>query len=838
VGTTELGAGVALIERDAELALLRRLAAGTMAGRSAVVEIAGGPGLGRSSMVEAAMTLAQQAGIEVLYARGSQSEAGLSGGLVGQLLAGLLPAAAPCPESITPPAALCQTFLSAARETPLMLALDDAYWADEYSWQWLLALLRRVGEAPLLIVFAAGQLGQAREAMMADARERVVEGRTEWHLLRLSPLSAAGVRQLLAEAGQATPQDAFVADAMLKTCGLPALFRSVSEELRRGELTATVEHLPSFDMCLRSDVFDWADEMTGELSADQLNLLRAIVVCGGDLDWELVVSLVRDINASRTVEELRGRGVLLGGDPPRLLCPFTRERVAAQMTGPEREELFARAAELGHRAAIGSSGLARLLLSAPPVGQPWAVRALREEAARADADGESEAAARLLSRALREPMDEVVKAELLTELASVEVLHAPEASDRRLVRVLERPGSENVGPVRVHAADLLLSRRNAETFHRAVTGALSSPSLSAGDRASLEGLYWLAVEAPQNTPAPLRSAPSLPEQPTDPAQSAAVAWRLLVRGHDLALTRTLARATLKAGQGAPLSARIIASTILLLCDDTGEAEAGLDTVLVDARRLRARSMSAWARLIRVGLSIRNGRLDDAADDLERTLALLPLRCWHPMAQPGVRAVQMTLYLEAGQLDRAEELVAAGLPPGVESGLGWGQFLLTEGAFRLLTGDPQGAVEALREAGRRMLFRQWDNPALAGWRSLAALAHRACGDTAESERLVTEERALAERWGAASALGYAHLTASMVLDGPARLDSLVAAVEVLRKSPSRLRYAKALLLLAAVRREAGESGEAVRLAAEAGELASTNGAHVLARQAQALGWDPL
>jgi hypothetical protein len=79
---------------------------------------------------------------------------------------------------------------------------------------------------------------------------------------------------------------------------------------------------------------------------------------------------------------------------------------------------------------------------------------------------------------------------------------------------------------------------------------------------------------------------------------------------------------------------------------------------------------------------------------------------------------------------------------------------------------------------------------------------------------------------------------MVLDGPARLDSLVAAVEVLRKSPSRLRYAKALLLLAAVRREAGESGEAVRLAAEAGELASTNGAHVLARQAQALGWDPL
>ena len=79
---------------------------------------------------------------------------------------------------------------------------------------------------------------------------------------------------------------------------------------------------------------------------------------------------------------------------------------------------------------------------------------------------------------------------------------------------------------------------------------------------------------------------------------------------------------------------------------------------------------------------------------------------------------------------------------------------------------------------------------------------------------------------------------MVLDGPARLDNLMAAVDVLRESPSRLRYAKALLLLAAVRRDAGEHGEAVRLATEAGELARANRAHDLADQARALGWDPL
>jgi tetratricopeptide (TPR) repeat protein len=468
------------------------------------------------------------------------------------------------------------------------------------------------------------------------------------------------------------------------------------------------------------------------------------------------------------------------------------------------------------------------------------VDALREEAARADAEGQSERAALLLGRAMQEPVDEVSRARLAAELASVEVLHAPEQSDLRLVQVMDGPGSERIGQVRVHAADLLLARGNTELVQHTVQGALTSRSLSAAARTALEALYWLAVDGPYDAPPPVRQAPPLPERPSDPAHSAAVAWQLLVRGQDLARTRELARAALTVGTGewTPLSPRIIASRILLHIDGMAEAEAGLDAVLVDARQRRARSAAAWARLIRANLGLRKGNLDDAGDDIDRALALLPLRCWHPMAQPSVLAAQIALFLEAGQLDRAKELVATELPPGVESGLGWCQFLLTKGLFQLLTGDPRTAVEHLQEAGRRMLARQWVNPALAGWRSFAALAHRACGNAAEAERLVTEERALAERWGIPSALGGAHLAASMVLDGPAGLDSLTTAVDVLRESPSRLRHARALLRLAELRRAAGESGEAVQLATEAGELARANGAHHLANQARELGWDPL
>jgi hypothetical protein len=140
-------------------------------------------------------------------------------------------------------------------------------------------------------------------------------------------------------------------------------------------------------------------------------------------------------------------------------------------------------------------------------------------------------------------------------------------------------------------------------------------------------------------------------------------------------------------------------------------------------------------------------------------------------------------------------------------------------------------------GRRLLARQWVNPALANWRSFAALAHGACGNSEEAERLVTEELVLAERWGAASMIGSAQLAAAMVLDGSARRDNLWTAIGVLRDSPARLRHIKALLELATVYRDAGEPEEAARVAAEAGELARAHGAGGLANLARTLGWEP-
>lgn len=820
----------ALVERDKEVAVLRRLAAGTAAGRPAVVEISGPPGVGRSSLVAAAMAHAEHAGLRVLYARGTHAETSLNHGVATQFLTGLTTL-----DPLPSPVALCQTFLAAARRTPLLLALDDAHWTDDYSRQWLLALLRRAGEAPLMVVFSTGQPGLASRTAVAEAQDRAVETGAEWHLLRPSVLSADGVRHLLARAGHAKPEDGFVESVLQKTCGLPRLFRVLTEALRNGEFDATVEHLPAAEASLRVDISDWADEMLTELSADQLALLRAIVVGDGDLDWDLVVSLARlDVpTATRALERMRELKVPVQADPPRLLCPHTHDRVLGHLTAAERERLFADAAALGQRAAIGSAVLARLLCSAPVVGQAWAVRVLTEAAAHADAEGRFEHAARLLARALREPLTEARRASLLTDLASVEVTHAPEASDRRLVRVIGGPGGADVGPVRVRAADLLMARGNTEALREAVTGALAG-ALPAADRAAIEAIHLLAVDGPHDAAA---TTPPTTEH-ADPARSATLAWQLLVRAQDRDRARTLARATLAAGHHAPMSSRTTACRVLLLGDDVVEAARGLDAVLVDATRRRDRTVAAWARLTRADLGTRTGRLDDAADDIERALAMVPLPSWHPMTQPTVVALRMSLCLEAGQLDRAAELTRTDLLPGVESGVGWARFLYTKGVFHLLTGEPASAVEHLREVGRRLLARQWVNPALASWRAWAAIAHRACGNIEEATRLAADELTIARRWGAPSMLGSAQLAAAMVLDGTARLDGLLAAADVLRASPAPLRYVKALLELAAAYRDAGQREEAVKVATEAGEIARAHGARGLAGLARRLGWGPV
>src|SRR4051812_40530133 len=74
-----------LIERDAELAAIAGTLDDALAGRGNVLLIEGPGGIGKSSLLAAAVTAARERGLRVLRARGGELEAGTPWGVAAQL---------------------------------------------------------------------------------------------------------------------------------------------------------------------------------------------------------------------------------------------------------------------------------------------------------------------------------------------------------------------------------------------------------------------------------------------------------------------------------------------------------------------------------------------------------------------------------------------------------------------------------------------------------------------------------------------------------------------------------------------------------------------------------
>ncbi|MDN5859426.1 MAG: ATP-binding protein [Pseudonocardia sp.] len=152
--TTAIGG---LVERDAELAALGELVAGTPDGGSLLI-VQGPPGIGKSALMRHLAAAARDAGCHVLTAYGSQAESGAVFGIVRQLLthrvagagaaergrllrgaAGLAADAlgldGPHPGRDDAARCLGLYWLCAglAEREPLVLAVDDAQWADAAS---------------------------------------------------------------------------------------------------------------------------------------------------------------------------------------------------------------------------------------------------------------------------------------------------------------------------------------------------------------------------------------------------------------------------------------------------------------------------------------------------------------------------------------------------------------------------------------------------------------------------------------------------------------------------------------------------------------------------------
>ncbi|QUH01939.1 AAA family ATPase [Saccharopolyspora erythraea] len=726
--------------------LVADLVGALASGRSGMVCATGAPGVGRSAILDRATAAATAAGFVTAFSRCSPAETGVAFSAVTQLLYSVCPpgraaeladACTSGEPSIEP---LCGEFAAAAGRGPLVVAIDDLQWADAWSLRTVEAMVRHADRAPVLFALTAhGPL----------SRHVDVEAPFDVHELWLDPLTVEETAEFLTLIAGEEADPEFAEAAAEATGGHPAVLRRVVDLLAEHGRPTDPARRPEFLGFARSVRAERAHRIIGALPEHAAELLRVLAVCGEDFDFPTAATLTGLSAADRAeaVETLVTSGLVLPGPSPRLAEPRLAADILALGDPRERDLLRQRAAALGHRTGIPSRAVADLLCGAPSVGAAWAGTALAtaaEEWTRQSARGRAVAAFR---RALDEPLHPHERARVLVGLAALEVVDSPETSDSRLWQVLTGAQDERPPPSVLHAADMLVARGDNETAWHLISALRQRGSgfLPAGSVEALDALGWIVrEEGPMEPEIPVVPPIAIEDDPADPARAGALAWRLAARGQDRERAQILAKTALSGGDG-PLMPLIMASRALLCCLEPGDAFAGFNAVLAEARRRGSRALAAQALLHRAEAAVWLGQNERACNDLRAAADALPVRCWHPTLAVRHVGVEVAVHRLCGRMSRARQIAEADLPTGAQWGVSWAFLLCERGRLRLEAGEVEAALTALLECGRILRGRNWDNPMLSRWRALAATGHARLGDREAARRLVAEEKALSDTW---------------------------------------------------------------------------------------------
>ncbi|MDX3453604.1 AAA family ATPase [Streptomyces sp. ME02-8801-2C] len=880
-----------LYERGEALDLVAAEAERARAGTGRLVLLRGATGTGRTALLEAATEDAEANGMRVLRVRCSPhgGETGAHLPAVEQLLAPVRKLTVPAqrdssmgsttdavdrPEDLPPAARLWRSLCAYAAEGPVLVAVDDVHLADENSRCWLIEAARRVDHLPILLLVTERSqydVDTPYTGLVHTLSPTLVRTHT------LAPLSLDAATELVRSAvgdapkyvrkpeqSEYSPQ--WVADCVRAGAGNPLLLRALLEDLNAA--TGAPDALPETCAALYPGAYpaavSWWLDCAGAATSDAARVLAALEEPAEGADVELFTETAESTGADPS--RVRGwltamtRLGLLRHDAdglPRYAHPLLRDAVLAGWPAAGRQAAHRAAAEAMVRRGDPTEAVAGHLLRSGTVDEVWATDALLDAATGAVRDDRTDDAVVLLRRALTEPMTPARRAEVLTELGSLEFAAVrSSAGIPHLTEAMRLPG---LPQYRVRAAMALgtaLARRGearaAVTLLRNLDGQLTdhpdllhtvqtaSALLADHDQTTRDEMYRRLRDTAGHSPRALGPA----------GQALLVRYEATagLTSADAAMEQVRALLAEPVGHLAEPFLLGTAAAVAQWADELDEAERLTDRGLTLQRPTLLHPMHEALLNVRADIAAARGDygrlLNDpepwrregagAADGGRSGLEWRTAGPGEGSAGAGAGTGAGTgptnaaahVLLALVETDRIEEAGrfadAFDLREAHDS---WelNRFLYARGVVRAASGDPAGALGDFLECGRRQSARDVLSPVVTPWRSAAAQCQLALGRPREALALAEEDLRLARVWHTPRVLGRSLRVLGTATGGRHGLDLIDEAVRVLREASVETELIPALIARGRQLAVGGEGTRARKSLREAAERAERLGA---------------
>ena len=439
-----------LYERTAEITAIDSAVSALGAGRGSAVLLEARAGRGKSTLVEYAVRSGRAAGARTLLVRARHLTSAAPFEVLRRLLGpaveqlggpeGLVGASRFARPLFTPGADLshgvdygCQWLVAwLAEESPLVLAIDDAHWADPASLRVLLDVQAELSAQPVMLMLASRPVENPSVQSLLAAMGTHPDAR----VLTPATLTRDGVAELVVDELGRSVDDAFV-DECLRVSGGNAFYLHELMRQYQGMEPGAAPAMPSpGSLSLRRTVA----ARLGELGVEATLVAQAAAVLGDGCSLAVVAELagVGTAEAVRQAARLEAASIVRHGDPVEFVHPLIRRAVEAGMPEVAVGELHARAARLLWAHGEPPGTVAQHLVASPGSGDERVSAFLADQSLVALESGSSAVAARMLRRALEEPAPPDQQGPLLVRLGCAEhAQHDLTSARRHLEEALE-----------------------------------------------------------------------------------------------------------------------------------------------------------------------------------------------------------------------------------------------------------------------------------------------------------------------------------------------------------------------------------------------------------------